>query len=102
MNARNELINKLNAYGYSYEDIVIYEIHLDKYCLAEFNVAKSNYVLKNALNENLFSYLDFEYDNGYKGFGKQCIRGKIVLADGNSFVRNSAGGAEWWEFKKYN
>jgi len=96
INAKKELISKLENYDYNVEDIKCFKIRLNIFELGELNI-KRDEEFSSSSEGDLLYYLDFNYNNGY---GCQLIDGIILMNDGCWFEREEYDGSEWWTFRK--
>jgi len=89
VNAKEELLKKLNQVNKNIEDI-------DAYCIFYYEFEKCKEI--NGENPNdLLDFLNFEYDDGY---GLQHLFGKILFKDKSWLERTDYDGLEWWEYLK--
>jgi len=97
INAKYELLSKLENYEYSKNDIKCFKIILTPWGIQDTNLQDKPEQFTHNSEGDLFYYLDFEYDNGY---GIQLIKGVVLMNDGCWFERSEYDGSEWWELKK--
>jgi hypothetical protein len=99
MNAKLELLDKLNEMNKTIENVLAinikfyigYDIVDGKY--VDFELIKINVIG----NKNVINNLDVEY---YEGFGSQQLRGVVLLDNNDWLERQQYDGSEWWEYRK--
>jgi hypothetical protein len=99
MNAKLELLDKLNEMNKTIENVLAinikfyigYDIVDGKY--VDFELIKINVIG----NKNVINNLDVEY---YAGFGSQQLRGVVLLDNNDWLERQQYDGSEWWEYRK--
>ncbi len=82
MNAKRELLQKIDNIDKKIEDVDWLEISLPYYEHKKYTKIEE---------------LDIEYNND---FGTQHLYGSVVFKDGTWLERGEYDGSEWWEYKQ--
>ena len=90
INAREELLNKLERKNINKNKIKCAHINCGKTIILKINYTEEEF-------ENFLNELDFKYNSGY---GEQELYGHVWLNDNSWLERSEYDGSEKWKYKQ--